>query len=53
VETRGSCIALEMYASIVLGEESFWLMTIAMPFWQWLVWPQKIQMGLVSLTSTL
>jgi hypothetical protein len=35
--TRGIIAALAMYCSIVLPEVSFWLMTMAMPFWQWLV----------------
>jgi len=38
--TRGIMAALAMYASIVLGEELFWLMDMAIPFSQWLVWPQ-------------
>lgn len=46
-------MAFWMYLSIVLGLLLFWLITMAMPFWQWFVWPQYTQIGFVSLTSTL
>lgn len=32
VSARGSMAALAMYASMVLGDVSFWLITMAMPF---------------------
>ena len=34
---RACAMAFSMYLSIVLGLLVFWLMTIAIPFWQWLV----------------
>ena len=48
----GSKAAAALYASSVLFELSFSLMTIAIPFSQCPTWPQYIQMGFVSFTRT-
>jgi hypothetical protein len=48
----GSNAAAAWYASSVLFEAAFSLMTIAIPFWQCPTCPQYIQMGFVSFTRT-
>jgi hypothetical protein len=48
----GSNAAAALYASSVLFELSFSLMTIAIPFWQCPTCPQYSQMGFVSFTRT-
>ena len=48
----GSNAAAALYASSVLFEAAFSLMTIAIPFWQCPTCPQYIQMGFVSFTRT-
>ena len=48
----GSNAAAALYASSVLFELSFSLMTIAIPFWQCPTCPQYIQIGFVSFTRT-
>jgi hypothetical protein len=48
----GSIAAAALYASSVLFEPAFSLMTIAIPFWQCPTCPQYSQMGFVSFTRT-
>lgn len=48
----GSNAAAALYASSVLPEAAFSLMTIAIPFWQCPTCPQYSQMGFVSFTRT-
>lgn len=48
----GSNAAAALYASSVLFEPAFSLMTIDIPFWQCPTCPQYIQMGVVSFTRT-